>query len=268
MRHWKLWQLATLALAIGVLCGIMATAESRLVVRSEAGGPVAGGKAPETAAPGSPAATQSPKSKYLPFPEVKFRGKIGINADDSKPFWTPRVVPPKGAPNVLLIMTDDVGFGAPSTFGGVIPTPTMDRIAKMGLRYNHLHSTALCSPTRAAIITGRNHHSCHFGCISEMATGYPGYDSMMDETTATIAAILRQYGYATGWWGKNHNTPAFEASLAGPFTRWPTGGLGFDYFLRLHGWRLQPVAAASLPQHHADFPVREEERLQPDNRDG
>jgi arylsulfatase len=194
-----------------------------------------GQKAPQeqVAPPGSPAATQSPKSQNLPFPtfpNVPFGGRIGINAADSQPFWPAKVRPPKGAPNVLLIMTDDCGFGAPSTFGGVIPTPALDRVAKLGLRYNKLHSTALCSPTRAALITGRNHHTCHYGVVAEIATAYPGYDSLMDETTATIAAILRQYGYATGWWGKNHNTPSFEASQAGPFNRWPTGGYGFDYF--------------------------------------
>jgi len=242
MTTWRFWKLPVLALLVGVLTGLAAT--GRLAALLPGAGAddqaVAGeketGNGPDKdkpPAPGSPAATQSPKSKYLPFPkfpEVKFRGQIGVNADDSKPFWTPRVVPPKGAPNVLLIMTDDVGFGAPSTFGGVIPTPTMDRIATMGLRYNNLCSTALCSPTRAAIMTGRNHHSCHFGVITEISTGFPGYDSMLDETTATIAAILGQYGYATAWFGKDHNTPSFEMSVAGPFTRWPTGGYGFDYF--------------------------------------
>jgi arylsulfatase len=238
MKRWKLWQLATLALALGVLGGVLATAESRPAVRAEVGEPAAGGKAPATAPPGSPAATRSPRSQYLPFPtfpQTKFGGKIGINADDSKPFWPAKVRPPKGAPNVLLVMTDDCGFGAPSTFGGVIPTPALDRVARAGLRYNKVHSTALCSPTRAAIITGRNHHACHFGVVSELATAFPGYDSMMDETTATIAAILRAYGYATGWWGKNHNTPSFEASQAGPFNRWPTGGYGFDYFFGFVG---------------------------------
>ncbi|MBN9027677.1 MAG: arylsulfatase, partial [Rhizobiales bacterium] len=137
--------------------------------------------------------------------------------------------PPAGAPNVLLIMTDDVGFGAPSTFGGVIPTPALDRIAASGLRYTQFHSTALCSPTRAALITGRNHHSVGFGQISEMATGYPGYDSIIGPESATIGEILRENGYATSWFGKDHNTPAFEASQAGPFDQWP-GGMGFDYF--------------------------------------
>ena len=101
---------------------------------------------------------------------------INLDAKESKPYWPPTVVPPKGAPNVLLIMTDDAGYGVSGTFGGVIPTPALDRIASMGLRYTQFHSTALCSPTRAAIITGRNHHSVGFGVIAEQATGYPGYD--------------------------------------------------------------------------------------------
>lgn len=139
------------------------------------------------------------------------------------------MVPPKGAPNVLLIMTDDQGFGAPGTFGGVIPTPAMDRIAKMGLRYTNFHSTALCSPTRAALITGRNHHSVGFGVVGEIATGYPGYDSIIPLDKGTIGTILRDNGYATAWFGKDHNTPAWQSSAAGPFTQWPTG-MGFQYF--------------------------------------
>jgi arylsulfatase A-like enzyme len=118
---------------------------------------------------------------------------------------------------VLLIMTDDVGFGAPSTFGGVIPTPALDRVAKMGLRYTQFHSTALCSPTRAALITGRNHHSVGFGVISEMATGFPGYDSVIEKSNGTVGDVLKRNGYATSWFGKNHNTPGFVASQAGPF---------------------------------------------------
>ena len=138
-------------------------------------------------------------------------------------------MPPKEAPNVLLIITDDSGFGVPSTFGGVIPTPTMDRIAKSGLRYNNIHSTALCSPTRAALITGRNHHSAGFGVISEQSTGFPGYNSIIAEDKATIGRILLDNGYATSWFGKDHNTPAFAASQVGPFDQWPTG-MGFEYF--------------------------------------
>ena len=144
------------------------------------------------------------------------------------------VVPPKGAPNVLLIMTDDQGYGVCSTFGGVIPTPAMDRIAKAGLRYTQFNSTALCSPTRAALITGRNHHSVGFGVISEMATGFPGYDSVIDKNSATVGEILRENGYATSWFGKNHNTPTYLYSLAGPFDQWPSG-MGFDYFYGFMG---------------------------------
>jgi arylsulfatase A-like enzyme len=130
---------------------------------------------------------------------------------------------------VLLIMTDDVGFSAPSTFGGVIPTPALDRVAKTGLRYTQFHSTALCSPTRAALITGRNHHSSGFGVVSEIATGFPGYDSIIKKSHGTIGEILKGNGYATSWFGKDHNTPAFVASQAGPFDQWPTG-MGFEYF--------------------------------------
>jgi arylsulfatase A-like enzyme len=138
-------------------------------------------------------------------------------------------VPPKGAPNVLLIMTDDCGFGAPSTFGGVIPTPALDRIAKAGLRYTQFHSTSLCSPTRAALITGRNHHVSGFGVVGEAATGFPGYDSVIRKDCGTIGTILKEHGYATSWFGKNHNTPFYLASQAGPFDQWPIG-MGFEYF--------------------------------------
>jgi arylsulfatase len=126
-------------------------------------------------------------------------------------------------------MTDDVGFGAPSTFGGVIPTPTLDRIANTGIRYTAFHSTALCSPTRAALITGRNHHSVHTGVVVEQATGFPGYDTLIGKDTATIGRILKENGYATAWFGKEHNTPIWESTPAGPFERWPVG-YGFDYF--------------------------------------
>ncbi len=182
-----------------------------------------------TGQPGSPSATTTISGKQLPAPDPKFGGVIAGNAAQSKPWWAPRVVPPKGAPNVLLIMTDDVGFGAPSTFGGVIPTPALDRIAKAGLRYTQFCSTALCSPTRAALITGRNHHSAGFGVVSEQSTGFPGYNSIIAKDKATIGRILKDNGFATSWFGKDHNTPTFEASQVGPFDQWPTG-LGFDYF--------------------------------------
>jgi len=134
----------------------------------------------------------------------------------------------------LLIMTDDSGYGVPSTFGGVIPTPTLDRVAKEGLRYTQFHSTALCSPTRAALITGRNHHSVGFGQVSEFATGYPGYNSIIGPENATIGRILSDHGYATAWFGKNHNTPSFQYSAAGPFDQWPSG-MGFQYFYGFMG---------------------------------
>ena len=179
--------------------------------------------------PGSPSATTTIDAKQLPAPAPKFGGRIKQEALQSKAWWAPRIVPPQDAPNVLLIITDDAGFGVPSTFGGVIPTPTMDRIARNGLRYNNIHSTALCSPTRAALLTGRNHHSAGFGVVSEQATGFPGYNSIIGKDKATIGRILRDNGYATSWFGKNHNTPAFAASQVGPFDQWPIG-MGFDYF--------------------------------------
>ena len=183
---------------------------------------------------GSPDAATTLDGKQLPPPDLPFGGVIKEKAKDSKPWWPPRVVPPKGAPNVLLIMTDDSGFGVPSTFGGVIPTPALDRVAKAGLRYTQFHSTALCSPSRAAIITGRNHHSVGYGQISEMATGYPGYDSIVGVDNATVGRILASNGYATSWFGKNHNTPSFQSSVAGPFDQWPSG-MGFQYFYGFMG---------------------------------
>jgi arylsulfatase A-like enzyme len=178
---------------------------------------------------GSPDATTTINGDQLPAPEAKFGGVIKDDALNSTHWWAPTIVPPEEAPNILLIITDDAGFGVPSTTGGVIPTPTMDRVAANGLLYNNIHSTALCSPTRAALITGRNHHSAGFGVISEQSTGFPGYNSIIAEDKATIGRILLDNGYSTAWFGKDHNTPAFEASQVGPFDQWPTG-LGFEYF--------------------------------------
>jgi arylsulfatase A-like enzyme len=182
-----------------------------------------------TGTPGTAGATTTISGKQLPAPDPKFGGVIKDNAPQSKAWWAPRVVPPKQAPNILLIMTDDSGFGVPSTYGGVIPTPAMDRIAKAGLKYTQFHSTALCSPTRAALITGRNHHSAGFGVISEQSTGFPGYSSIIAKDKATIGRILLDNGFATSWFGKDHNTPVFTASQAGPFDQWPLG-MGFEYF--------------------------------------
>ena len=184
--------------------------------------------------PGSPSATRTIPGDVLPPTNLPFGGTINLTAPESTPWWPPKVVPPAGAPNVLLIMTDDAGYGLPSTFGGVVPTPSLDRIANAGLRYTQFHSTALCSPTRAALITGRNHHSVGFGVITELSTGYPGYDSIIGPENATVGRILREHGYATSWFGKEHNTPSFQYTLAGPFDQWPVG-MGFEYFYGFMG---------------------------------
>jgi arylsulfatase len=189
------------------------------------------GAAPALAQQGSPGATTTIDGRYLPNPPQPFKGEISPNAVDSKPYWAPLVVPPKGAPNVLLIMTDNVGFSAPSTFGGVIPTPALDRVAQTGLRYTRFHTTALCSPTRAALLTGHNHHSVATGVVVDQATGYPGYNSVIPRDAIAMGQILRMNGYDTSWYGKDHNVPQWEATQAGPFHNWPTGDVkGFDYY--------------------------------------
>jgi arylsulfatase A-like enzyme len=167
--------------------------------------------------------------EVLPPAAAPFKGQIGLSAADSKPDFPQQVRAPNGAPNVVLVLLDDVGFGASSTFGGPIQTPTLERLAQSGLRYTQFHTTALCSPTRAALLTGRNHHSVHTGVIMEQATGFPGYDSVMGKNTATVAEILKQKGWNTSWFGKNHNVPDWQTSQAGPFDAWPTS-LGFDHF--------------------------------------
>jgi arylsulfatase A-like enzyme len=177
-------------------------------------------------APGAPGATGTVDGRYLPGAPPSFRGDIQPNAYQSKPYWPELLTPPKGAPNVLLIMTDDVGFSAPSTFGGVIPTPSLDRIARMGLRYTRFHTTALCSPTRAALLTGRNHHSVGTGVVVDQATGYPGYNSVIPRDAVAIGEILRQNGYATAWFGKDHNVPLWAGSQAVK---------GFDYYYGFAG---------------------------------
>jgi arylsulfatase len=202
-----------------------------------------------TGVPGSPSATTTIDGKQLPpMPDEKFGGKIERNVLQSKPYWPPRVMPPKGAPNVLLIMTDDSGYGVPSTFGGVIPTPALDRLADNGLRYTNFHSTAVCSATRAAVITGRNHHQMGYGTVSETATGYPGYNSIMTKDKATVGKIMKENGYVTSWFGKNHNTPSFQSSAIGPFDQWPIG-LGFDYFYGFLGGDTNQWEPANLARN-------------------
>jgi arylsulfatase A-like enzyme len=185
--------------------------------------------APADSASGAPGATATIDGRQLPPQPPAFGGTVADTVGDSTAWWPPRVIPPADAPNILLIILDDAGFGVPSTFGGVIPTDTMDELAAAGLSYTSIHSTALCSPTRAALITGRNHHSVGFGVISEQSTGFPGYNSIIPRDKATIGRILLENGYNTSWFGKDHNTPAFAASQSGPFDQWPTG-MGFEYF--------------------------------------
>jgi arylsulfatase A-like enzyme len=180
------------------------------------------------------AADQKPDSaaadgSQLPRPDPAFRGKIGQTYKGSTPDYPQPVKAPQGAPNVLLVLLDDVGFGMCSTFGGPVPTPHLDKLAKNGLTYNQFHTTALCSPTRAALLTGRNHHSCGTGVIIEMGTGFPGYTGIIPQNTSVVAQTLRDNGYATAMFGKAHNTPEPEISPAGPFHNWPTGQ-GFEYF--------------------------------------
>lgn len=165
----------------------------------------------------------------LPRPDEPFKGHIGRTAKDSTADFPRDVQAPEGAPNVLLVLIDDAGFGASSTFGGPVPTPTLDRVAEAGLRYTQFHTTALCSPTRAALLTGRNHHSASTGVVMEMGTGFPGYSSLKSRSVGTFAEVLRQNGYNTAWYGKNHNVPDWQSSQAGPYDLWPTG-LGFEYF--------------------------------------
>ncbi len=189
-----------------------------------------------TGTPGAPDATITIDGSYIPNPAQRFGGNIQLNAAQSTPFWPARVVPPKGSPNILLVLTDDTGYGAGSTFGGVIPMPVLDQLANRGLRYTNINSTALCSPSRAALITGRNHHNVGFGNVAEASTGFPGYDANIGRDSVSVAAILRANGYNTSWYGKNHNTQPYAESQIGPFDQWPTGEiLGFDHFYGFMG---------------------------------
>lgn len=165
----------------------------------------------------------------LPKPDPVFEGRVGKTYKDSVPSYPPPLDAPEGDPNVLIILLDDVGFGMTSTFGGPVPTPNLDKLASNGVSYTRFHTTALCSPTRAALLTGRNHHSVGTGVITEMGTGYPGYTGIIPKSTALVSETLKDNGYATAMFGKWHNTPEPAISPAGPFDRWPTG-LGFDYF--------------------------------------
>lgn len=169
------------------------------------------------------------KAQVLPKPDPPFQGKVDINPGNSTPDWPKPATAPSGAPNIVLILLDDTSFADTATFGGATPTPALDRLAAGGLRYNRFHVNPMCSPTRAAVLSGRNSHQLGFGRISELAAGYPGYNSLWPKTSAGIAEVLKLNGYSTAAFGKWHNTPVWEATPAGPFDRWPIG-LGFEYF--------------------------------------
>jgi arylsulfatase len=165
----------------------------------------------------------------LPVPAAPFDGQIAENILDSKPGTARPVQAPQGAPNVFLMMSDDVGFAMSSAFGGPVPTPNFERLAAQGQRYNRFHTTGICSPSRAALLTGRNHHNAGVGWLSDVPTPFPGYGGRILPETATIAQTLRLNGYNTAMFGKHHNVPGNERSEAGPFDAWPTG-IGFEYF--------------------------------------
>jgi arylsulfatase len=175
------------------------------------------------------AQAQAQERTVLPIPQPAFDGQIAENVLDSKPGTPHRVRAPQGAPNVLLFMADDAGFAMSSAFGGPVPTPNMERLAATGQRYNRFHVTGICSPSRAALLTGRNHHNAGNGYLSDLGTNFPGYGGRMLPETATIAQILRLNGYNTGMWGKHHNNLGEERGPSGPFDHWPTG-LGFEYY--------------------------------------
>lgn len=229
------------------------------------------------------ATTRAGTPEILPPPDFRFPGRVGRTYLDSDKAQFPQMVQaPKGAPNVVLILLDDAGFGQFSTFGGGIPSPTMDKLAAEGLRFNRFHTTALCSPTRAALITGRNHHSAAFAGITEIATGYDGYTCVLPRSCGTVGEVLRQNGYSTAWIGKNHNTPPWETSASGPFERW-ANGLGFEYFYGFNAGDMNHwnpvlfenrnlVLASADPNYHltvdlADHAIawlRQEKSLAPD----
>jgi arylsulfatase len=171
-----------------------------------------------------------PRTKVLPRPEHRFRAaKIGMTVADSEPDYPEIYKAPETAPNIVIVLLDDAGYGVSSAFGGLIRTPVVEDLSQRGLQYCQFHTTALCAPTRASLLTGRNHHSVSSGVVAEMATGFPGYAGIIPKSCGFISEILSHHGYATGWWGKNHSVPDSRQSLAGPFENWPHRR-GFDYF--------------------------------------
>jgi arylsulfatase A-like enzyme len=225
--------------------------------------------------------------QFLPVPAVTPVGLTTYDAKDPATTFQPieQLRPPEGAPNVLVILIDDVGFGASSAFGGPVETPNAQRLAAKGLKYNRFHTTALCSPTRAALLSGRNHHTVGMGGITEIATSAPGYDSIRPNTCAPLADTLKLNGYSTAQFGKCHEVPVWQTSPMGPFDNWPTGGGGFEYFYGFIGGEAHqyypaiyegtiPVEPEKTPEEGYHFMadmtdkaidwVRQQEALMPD----
>ncbi len=182
----------------------------------------------------SVAAQAQQATQVLPRPPEPFAGRIAPDKAQSTPAWPKQVKAAEGAPNVVVVLLDDVGFAQSSTFGGVAETPALEALAQNGLSYNQFHVAALCSPTRAAILTGRNHHEAGFGNVAGASAGFPGYNSVWAKDTVSLAEVLRQNGYSTAAFGKWHNTPEWEITPVGPFDHWPTS-LGFEFFYGFHG---------------------------------
>ena len=209
-------------------------------------------------------AQKSEDDNSIPYPLEKWKGVQGKTLADSKPYFVGQRNAPDGAPNVLVIMLDDAGYSNATSYGGVMRTPTFDRLGDEGIRYTHMSVAAVCSPTRGSLLTGYNIHQIGTGIISEFATGYPGYNSQIDYTTPSIAKILTDNGYATAAFGKWHNTPMEEASPVGPFQSWPTGSLwGFEYFWgflggetnQFHPLLYENTTAIDTPKTNADGSV-------------
>ena len=199
--------------------------------------------------------------EVLPIPDQRYRGLITYNAKDPSSKFPPiePLRPPAGAPNVIVILLDDVGFGASSAFGGPCNTPVAERLAANGLKYNRFHTTALCSPTRAALLTGRNHHTVGMAGITEIATAAPGYTSVIPNSCAPLAETLKLNGYSTAQFGKCHEVPVWETSPMGPFRQWPTGQ-GFEHFYGFIGGETNQWAPAiyrdtvPIEPEHGDDP--------------
>src|SRR5215469_12650977 len=198
--------------------------------------------------------------EVLPIPDPQYVGVTTYDAKDPDTKYPPieQVRPPQGAPNVLIVLVDDAGFAASSPFGGVINTPTAERLSKSGLRYNRFHTTALCSPSRQALLTGRNHHAVGMGAITEMATSAPGYSSIRPKAAAPLAETLKLNGYSTAQFGKCHEVPVWETSPVGPFNQWPTGS-GFEHFYGFIGGETNQWAPAiyqdTVPVEHDPSPT-------------